>query len=171
MRAVHSALTLQWGRAGQSGAGKQGRSWILDLRCSIDGLVGRCGCKDFSRANPDRQKLQGVVMELTSPGKNNRRHHEPTPYPLDGLLAHDWLLLENVDAIDDNDPTDCSPFDTPLHRIVQKGYDTQACHLTAANYGVPLSCSRLFLLALRRPARRCKIADCDGLFPAIITML
>ena len=131
--------------------------------------MGGFSCKDFSRANPNRTKLQGVVKELTSPGKSAVTMNGILSL-LDGLLEPDWVLLENVDAMEDNDPTDCSPLDTLLHRLSEKGYDTQAYRLNAANYGLPQSGIRLFLLALRRPARRLKISDYDGFFQAITTM-
>ena len=131
----------------------------------LDGFVGRFSCKDFSRANQNRKNCNGVdlVRGGTSPGKT-----ADTIKGILDILDHsppDWLLLENVDAMEDGGSD--SAVDELLCVLGEKGLDAQAFKINASDYGLPQSRARLFIMGVRRPGRAMTIVDYDAFFKRV----
>lgn len=74
----------------------------------------------------------------------------------------DWVLLENVDAMDDGG--DNSALNSVLAMLANLGYDTQGYRLCSSSYGLPQARIRLFLLGIRRPTRGLVCGDFDAFF-------
>lgn len=136
---------------------------------ALDGLVGGFSCKDFSRANQNRKQFNGIdlVRGTSSPGKT-----ADTIKGILEILDHsppDWLLLENVDAMEDGGSD--SAADELLCMLGEKGLDAQAFKLNASDYGLPQSRVRLFIVGVRRPGRNLTIADYDAFFNQVADFL
>lgn len=136
---------------------------------SLDGFVAGFSCKDFSRANPNKKALsrENVFQQLTTPGKSADTMHGVLDVL--GVCMPDWLLLENVDSMDEGGHS--SAHDCFLSELGSHGYDCRSILLDAQEYGLPQSRKRLFILGVLRPARHLQIADYSKFFKRFLDLL
>lgn len=133
----------------------------------LDGVIGGPSCKDFSKANAGRQKSGTVASAQTSPGKSADT--------IRGLLAvvdlklPEFILIENVDTMDDG--TDASGLDHLLSELGSRGYDSQPYMVDAADFALPQSRKRLFVISVLSPGRRCRVKNYSKFFKDLGDML
>ena len=124
---------------------------------AIDWLVAGFSCKDFSKANPNRNKFQAsrILSAAASPGKSADTFLG-TLRVIDQKMP-EVVFLENVDL--DQDEERSLALDQILHELATRGYDTQAYLMNASDYGLPQSRRRLFIIAMMRPGRKLKVKN------------
>jgi site-specific DNA-cytosine methylase len=124
---------------------------------AIDWLVAGFSCKDFSKANPNRNKFQAsrILSTAASPGKSADTFLG-TLRVIDQKMP-EVVFLENVDL--DQDEERSLALDQILHELATRGYDTQAYLMNASDYGLPQSRRRLFIIAMIRPGRKLKVKN------------
>jgi DNA (cytosine-5)-methyltransferase 1 len=122
---------------------------VVDLAGRGDGLLlAACApCQPFSRQNrqkkasDDRADLLGEVVRF-----------------VEGLEP-DFILVENVPAMREQDRPSAGPLDAFLKRIAHLGYAFQVHTIQVAAYGVPQMRPRLVVLASRAGPVRLPAAD------------
>jgi site-specific DNA-cytosine methylase len=131
--------------------------------CGMDDTNGLCvgfSCKDFSRFNVNRAKTPKVFAAETSSGKS-----ADTMWGVIDLIAmahFDWILLENVDAMDDSNHA--GDLDVLLGLLNQHGYDSKSWIIDAVDFGLPQRRKRIYILALSWRPRSFAVAEHESFF-------
>ena len=138
---------------------------LCDLPSTLDFLVAGFSCKDFSKAN--HSKASKVLHNSTSNGKTADTYH--------GMISvvdkcrPGAIILENVDDLGEDFNKDS--LDLILSSLGTRGYDTMSYILDAADFGVPQTKKRCFIICMLRPGAVFKIKDSHGFFASVQNLL
>ena len=127
---------------------------------STNGICAGFSCKDFSRFNINRSKAAKVFGAETSAGRS-----ADTMWGVLDLIAmahFDWLLLENVDALDDSNHA--ADLDMLLGLLNQHGYDSKIWIIDAVDFNLPQRRKRLYILALSWRPRSFSVVEHESFF-------
>lgn len=139
----------------------QRHSEYCAVKEQFDGLMCGFSCRDLSRMNPNRAKLASLVFSSSaSPGKTN----DTFTGALEFIGEHnpEFIGLENSDTLDDADHA--IGLDILLQNLAEMGYDVQAFLIDCQEYALPQARKRVFVVGVKRPARRLKIANFSAFF-------
>ena len=124
---------------------------ICSTNCGDIVIIGFL-CKDISRANPNHRLVD--LTKQKSPGGScdtwqsllNRLDNSSNPPVL--------LIIENVDAIADEDDSGTSAYDLVMSELSGRGYEMKAVKLDTVEFGLPQRRRRVYFVGIRHADRR-----------------
>ncbi len=109
-------------------------------------------CKDISRANPNHSKVN--LSNAESPGGSCDTWHALLHRLDNAEFPPVLLIIENVDALTDDDDDGKSQFDLVVAELSNRGYECKAVKLDAVEFGMPQRRRRIYIVCIRLADRR-----------------
>ena len=114
----------------------------------VDVFVCATSCKDFSRANPKKQKRGQLPAPPT--GESARTLSGMNDFL--GAFKPSLFLFENVDSIDDAASGQCSDMDLALVAWANMGYECQKVIVNSHQFGIPACRNRMLVIGVQTMA-------------------
>jgi len=139
-----------------------------DIPDTLDLLIGGFSCKDFSRARTSqRQQGASALSSAVSPGGTAQTFWGIIDFIK--LCSVEIVILENVDDI--TDKLHDKGYNEIMSALGQMNYDVHTWVMNAADYGLPQSRTRAFIVGITRPSTKYCIPNYGALMVSITKYL